>query len=144
LWAVDKMLGIPVDRTIGEKSTKEEYLAHARRTSEEILRRWPKVKMVAKTFRFDREDAGIRYYTTLYAGGKLYQSKEYQADRIVDKVGSGDCFMGGLIYGQYSGMGCQETLEFATAAAFQKLFISNDATNQRVEEIEKFIQSYER
>lgn len=164
LWAVDKMLGIPVDGTIGEKSTKEDYLAHAKRTSEEILQRWPKVKMVAKTFRFDREvtgvtgakgatrttgttsrpeGAGIRYYTALYAGGKLYHSKEYLADRIVDKVGSGDCFMGGLIYGQYSGMGYQETLEFATAAAFQKLFISNDATNQRVEEIEKFIQSYE-
>jgi 2-dehydro-3-deoxygluconokinase len=154
LWAVDKMLGIPVSPSITENSGKEEYLAHAEKTSREIMRRWPKVKMVAKTFRFDREglgstgrpgtEAGIRYYTALYAGGRLYQSKEYLADRIVDKVGSGDCFMGGLIYGQYSGMGYQETLEFATAAAFQKLFISNDATNQRVEEIEKFIQSYER
>jgi 2-dehydro-3-deoxygluconokinase len=144
LWAAEKMLGVPVDVSITEKSTKEEYLAHAQKTSREIMRRWPKTKMVANTFRFDKEGTGIRYYTALYAGGKLYQSKEYLADRIVDKVGSGDCFMGGLIYGQYSGKDYQETLDFATAAAFQKLFISNDATNQRVEEIEKFIQSYER
>lgn len=145
LWAAEKMLGIPVDASVTENTIKEDYLAHAKRTSEEIMRRWPKTKMVANTFRFDKENgAGIRYYTALYAGDKLYQSKEYLADRIVDKVGSGDCFMGGLIYGQYSGKGYQETLEFATAAAFQKLFISNDATNQRVEEIEKFIRSYER
>jgi 2-dehydro-3-deoxygluconokinase len=154
LWAAEKMLGIPVSQSITEKSGKEEYLAHAVKTSEAIMRRWPKAKMVANTFRFDSpgadlssvpggDGAGIRYYTTLYAGGELYSSKEYLADSIVDKVGSGDCYMGGLIYGQYSGKGYQETLDFATAAAFQKLFISNDATNQRVEEIQKFIQSYE-
>jgi len=144
LWAAEKMLGIPVSASITESSGKEEYLAHAVRTSEEIMRRWPKAKMVANTFRFDGAGGtGIRYYTALYAGSKLYQSKEYLADRIVDKVGSGDCFMAGLIYGQYSGADYQETLEFATAAAFQKLFISNDATNQRVEEIKKFMQSYE-
>jgi 2-dehydro-3-deoxygluconokinase len=145
LWAAEKMLGIPVDVSITESSGKEEYLAHAVKTSEEIMRRWPKTKMVANTFRFDQPGTtGIRYYTALYAGDKLYQSREYQAESIVDKVGSGDCFMGGLIYGQYSGKDYQETLDFATAAAFQKLFISNDATNQRVEEIQKFIQSYER
>ncbi|HEY4209547.1 MAG TPA: sugar kinase [Puia sp.] len=144
LWAVDKMLGIPVHASIGENTTKEEYLDHAAHTSEEVMRRWSKVKMVAKTFRFDRPDGGIRYYTALYAGGKLHQSQEYLADKIVDKVGSGDCFMAGLIYGQYSGCGYQDTLEFATAAAFQKLFISSDATNQRVGEIEKFMQTYER
>lgn len=151
LWAAEMMLGISVSKSITENSGKEEYLAHAVKTSEEIMRRWPKTKMVANTFRFDQASeghgaggAGIRYYTALYAGEKLYQSKEYLADRIVDKVGSGDCFMAGLIYGQYSGASYQDTLEFATAAAFQKLFISNDATNQRVEEIQKFIQSYER
>lgn len=154
LWAAEKMLGIPVSSSITENSGKEEYLAHAEKTSREIMRRWSKTKMVANTFRFDKVDVGerpdgaggmgIRYYTALYAGGKLYQSKEYLADRIVDKVGSGDCFMAGLIYGQYSGAGYQDTLEFATAAAYQKLFTSNDATNQRVEEIQKFMQSYER
>ena len=143
LWAAEKMLGIPVDASINEDSSKEEYLEHAKKTSREIIQRWPKTKMVANTFRFDKDGTGIRYYTTLYHGEKLYHSREYAADKIVDKVGSGDCFMGGLIYGQYSGKDYQATLEFATAAAFQKLFISNDATNQRVEEIEKFIKSYE-
>jgi len=144
LWAAEKMLGIPVDASISADSTKEDYLAHAEKTSREVMRKFPRAKIVANTFRFDQDGAGIQYYTTLYAGGKLYHSTEYRAEKIVDKVGSGDCFMAGLIYGQYSGKGFQETLEFATAAAFQKLFIANDATNQRVGEIEKSITAYER
>jgi len=144
LWAAEKMLGVPVDPSISESSTKEAYLAHAEKTSQAIMQKFPRAKMVANTFRFDKEGSGIRYYTTLYTGGKLYHSKEYLADRIVDKVGSGDCFMAGLIYGQYSGKDYRDTLEFATAAAFQKLFISNDATNQRVEAIEQSISAYER
>jgi 2-dehydro-3-deoxygluconokinase len=144
LWAAEKMLGIPVDASISEESTKEAYLAHAEKTSREVLRKFPRAKMVANTFRFDKEGAGIRYYTTLFTNGKLFHSQEYRAEKIVDKVGSGDCFMAGLIYGLYSGRDYQETLEFATAAAFQKLFISNDATDQRVDEIEKSIQRYER
>ena len=144
LWAAEKMLGIPVDASISENSTKEEYLAHAEKTSRQIMGKFPRAKMVANTFRFDKDGAGVQYYTALFAGEKLYRSTEYRADKIVDKVGSGDCFMAGLIYGQYSGKDFQETLEFATAAAFQKLFISNDATSQRVEEIENSISAYER
>lgn len=144
LWAAEKMLGIPVDVSLSADSTKEAYLAHAERTSQEIMRKFSRTKMVANTFRFDKDGMGIQYYTALYAGGSSYHSTAYRAEKIVDKVGSGDCFMAGLIYGQYSGRGFQETLEFATAAAFQKLFIANDATNQRVGEIEKSILTYER
>ena len=144
LWAADKMLGIPVDATISESSTKEDYLRHAGQTSEQIKKLFPKVGIVANTFRFDKGVGGIQYYTTLWSDKKLYQSTEYTADKIVDKVGSGDCFMAGLIYGTYKGVSLQDTLEFATAAAFQKLFITSDATDQKADEIEKFIQTYER
>jgi 2-dehydro-3-deoxygluconokinase len=52
--------------------------------------------------------------------------------------------MAGLIHGMYTPQPHQDTLEFATAAAFQKLFIPSDATNQTVAEINKFIKTYER
>lgn len=144
LWAAEKMLGVPVDAELSEGGTKDAYLAHAEKTSKEIIRMFPKTKIVANTFRFDKDGTGIQYYTTIYTDGRLYDSQEYTAGKIVDKVGSGDCFMAGLIYGQYSGKDFQDTLEFATAAAFRKLFIANDATNERVEEIEKSISTYER
>jgi 2-dehydro-3-deoxygluconokinase len=144
LWAAEKMLGIAIDaEMIHAASTKEDYLRHARLSSEKIMERFPRAKVVAKTFRFDRGQGGIHYYTSLFNGDRLYDSKEYFADKILDKVGSGDCFMAGLIRGLYHGSPLQETLEFATAAAFQKLFIASDATGQTVGEIEAFIRQQE-
>jgi 2-dehydro-3-deoxygluconokinase len=143
LWAAEKMLGIPVDAGLTAASRKEDFLDHARRTGERIIGRFPRVKQVAKTFRFDRGEKGIHYYTTFYSAGKLSTSREYVSDAILDKVGSGDCYMAGLIRGLYLRQPVMEVLEFATAAAFQKLFIPSDATDQRVEDIEKFKRSYE-
>jgi 2-dehydro-3-deoxygluconokinase len=138
LWAAEKMLGIPVDEKLTTGS-KADYLEHARISSEQIIRTFPKVRQVAKTFRFDHGAKGIKYYTTFYYDKTLYHSKEYVSETILDKVGSGDCFMAGLIYGLYNKKPVQETLEFATAAAYQKLFIPSDATNQRAEDITKFM-----
>jgi 2-dehydro-3-deoxygluconokinase len=143
LWAAEKMLGIPVDAALTTGS-KEDYLEHARISSKKIMELFPRVKHVAKTFRFDHGAGGIRYYTSFYDGGKLYHSTEYQSEHILDKVGSGDCFMAGLIAGLSKGKPAQDTLEFATAAAYQKLFIPSDATDQRAEDILKFMHAYER
>jgi len=144
LWAAEKMLGIPVDQSLVATDTKKDYLQHAWLTSEQIIENFPKVKYVANTFRFDNGEKGIRYFTTLYTGKTLYTSKEYGSDAILDKVGSGDCFMAGLIFGLSQGHANQDTLEYATAAAYQKLFIPSDATHQRPEEIKQFMTSYER
>ena len=143
LWAAEKMLGIPVDPAL-TTGNKADYLEHARISSEQIIKTFPRVKHVAKTFRFDHGEKGIRYYTSLYTNKTLYHSTEYSSDAILDKVGSGDCFMAGLIYGMYKKQPVQETLEFATAAAYQKLFIPSDATDQRAEDILKFMHTYER
>jgi 2-dehydro-3-deoxygluconokinase len=144
LWAAEKMLGIPVDHSLVETDTKKDYLQHAWLTSEQIMENFPKVSYVANTFRFDNGEKGIRYYTTLYTNKTLYTSKEWLSDNILDKVGSGDCFMAGLIDGLSQNQPVQETLEYATAAAFQKLFIPSDATHQRREEIKKFMTAHER
>lgn len=137
IWAANKMLGTDVDENIHEIGTKENYLNHAVKTSEAIIKAYPKCKHVANTFRFG--DPGIEYYTTLFTDGKLEVSKEYKAEKIVDKVGSGDCFMAGLIYGLYKKTPVKEALEFATAAAYGKLFIEGDATTMSVEEVERTI-----
>jgi 2-dehydro-3-deoxygluconokinase len=144
LWAVEKMLDIPVDMALIGTGKKADYLEHARLTSERVKEKFPRVKLVANTFRFDHGTGGINYYTALFADGTLYHSTEYFSEKILDKVGSGDCFMAGLIHGLYKGRSLQDTLEFATAAAFQKLFIPSDATDMTAGEIEKFIVSYER
>ena len=62
-------------------------------------------------------------------------SPEFLIASVVDKIGSGDCFMGGLIYGQSLGFSAQNTLNYATAAAYGKLQELGDATNQSVEDV---------
>jgi len=144
LWAAEKMLGIPVDNSLVATDTKKDYLEHAWLTSEQVMQNFPRVRYVANTFRFDNGEKGIRYFTTLYTNKQLSHSKEYTSEKILDKVGSGDCFMAGLIYGLSQGHDTQETLEYATAAAYQKLFIPSDATHQRPQEIKTFMATYER
>ena len=102
------------------------------------MSKFPKCRAVANTFRFDATN-DVKYYTTLYTNNQLYQSHEYETGSIVDKVGSGDCFMAGLIYGFYHAVAPQETLDFATAAAFEKLFVKGDAINKTAEEIKNTI-----
>ncbi|GAA4300292.1 sugar kinase [Nibribacter koreensis] len=142
IWAANKMLGMPLQEELVADIEKEKLLQHATLTSETILKEFPNCKTVANTFRFDYQEKGIQYFTTLYSQNQLHVSQEYKVDQILDKVGSGDCFMAGLIYGFYQGHAPQETLEFATAAAFKKLFILSDATTSTVAEIEETIQAY--
>lgn len=136
IWAAEKMLDIAVPEGIVEADDKNVYLEQATKTSIEIIKQFPKCKHVANTFRFDYKK-GIRYYTTLFTNNELQVSKEYLSAQILDKVGSGDCFMAGLIYGFYKGNSPLETLNFATAAAYNKLYIPSDATTATVADVNK-------
>src|SRR4029078_6172251 len=59
IWSANKMLGISVDEHIHENKSREKYLAHAKRTSLEIIERFPKCEVVANTFRFDSESDDV-------------------------------------------------------------------------------------
>jgi 2-dehydro-3-deoxygluconokinase len=132
IWSANKMLGTSIDEHIHENKSREKYLAHAEKTSREIMERFPKCKTVANTFRFDSDQNDVLYYTSLYTGGQQYNSHEFACQCVVDRSGSGDCFMAGLIYGLYKKMPPQDVVEYATAAAFGKLQEQGDATGQDV------------
>jgi 2-dehydro-3-deoxygluconokinase len=138
VWAAETMLGIPVTPDIHESGQKSIYLKEALKTSQQIIESYPECKVVANTFRFDATN-DIKYYATLYTDNQFYNSNQYKTARVVDKVGSGDCFMAGLIYGFYDNLEPHEALEFATAAAFEKLFINGDATTRTVTQIKSTI-----
>jgi 2-dehydro-3-deoxygluconokinase len=141
IWAAHNMLGIALDNKVDEHK-KEIYLQQALKTSADIIAQFPACRSVANTFRFDEGNGGVRYYTTLFENDHLYESAEYETAKVIDKVGSGDCFMAGLIYGHYHGLASQEIVDFATAAAFQKLFIKGDATDQTAQQIRTLIKEH--
>ncbi len=134
IWAANTLLGIPVDVNIHKIKKKIAYFEHAKQTSVAIMQEFQKCKTVANTFRFDEEN-GLRYYACLDTKAGQFTSPEYLTANVIDKVGSGDCFMAGLIYGNHHNLSMQYTIDFATAAAFNKLFIKGDATISSVEEI---------
>lgn len=136
IWAAKTLLGIPLDDNMNYKIDKSRYLEHAGKTSNAIMKIFPNCKAVANTFRFD-DGEGINYYASLNTGDQQFVSQEYSTKNVIDKVGSGDCFMGGLIYGYYSKLNPGEIIDFSAAAAYKKLFIKGDATTSTVEEIKQ-------
>jgi 2-dehydro-3-deoxygluconokinase len=75
----------------------------------------------------------------LYDGEKLYEAPTYQITHIVDRVGGGDSFMGGLIYGLLNYEDDQDALNFAVAASCLKHTIPGDANLVTVGEVEKLM-----
>ena len=138
IWSANNLLGIDVDEFIHHKKSKAAYLDHAITTANAIMKEFPKCKTVAQTFRFDH-DGGIKYYAALNDAHHQYISKEFYTNSVVDKIGSGDCFMAGLIYGLYNQLSSQHTINFAAAAAFGKLHEIGDTTKQTVEDVEKIM-----
>ncbi len=133
IWAAEKMLGISINNDLKDKQS---MLGQAEETSRIIFSKYEKCRQVANTFRFD-ESSGARYYATLMNNNGFHVSAEHHSKQISEKVGSGDTFMAALIYGDHKQMNAQEKVDFAAAAAFNKLFIKGDSTTSTVEEIRR-------
>jgi 2-dehydro-3-deoxygluconokinase len=140
IWSANSLLGIPLDKDIHNQKTKEAYLDHAGRSAASLRKHFPSCKSIASTFRFD-EGEGIKYYACLDDEGKQSVSREYRLPGVVDRVGSGDCFMAGLIYGLSKRDPLQQVVEFAAAAAAGKFSVKGDVTNQTVTDILSLAQS---
>lgn len=136
IWSANSLLGISLDECIHDKGKRADYLAHAEATAMEIIQKFPKCKTVANTFRFDI-DQKLNYFTSLFIEGKSFHSSEFSCDGVVDRSGSGDCFMAGLIYGFYHRHQPQEIVDYASAAAFGKLQEIGDATGQDILTVKK-------
>lgn len=135
IWAAEDLLGIRVDTTILQDRNRNACIEHAEHTSRLIMKSYPKVKTVANTFRFDRPGNTIHYFATIYDSKALCISREFNACGIKDKIGSGDCFMAGLIYGALHQWVPVRTLNFSAAAAVGKMYETSDATTQAAEQI---------
>jgi 2-dehydro-3-deoxygluconokinase len=140
IWSANSLLGLNVDEHIHTNSSKQKYIAHAQATAEAIVEKFPRVKTVANTFRFDHDGGNVLYYTHLFDKGTHAQSADFTCKGVVDRSGSGDCFMAGIIYGLYNQNSSQEILDYATAAAFGKLQEYGDSTGQDILSIKKMKQ----
>ncbi len=111
-----------------------------RSVSSQIMERFPRVKKVITTLRGSINANHNTWSGVLYDGTNLYTAPTYQITHIVDRVGGGDSFMGGLIYGLLSYPGDDaKALNFAAAASCLKHTILGDFNQVSVEEVEKLM-----
>jgi 2-dehydro-3-deoxygluconokinase len=134
IWSAHQLLGTGLDSLLDSNSDKNFYTEHAAKTSKEIMKHFPTCNVVANTFRFSEADA-VRYYATVTTGDSHVVAFEQFVTSVVDKVGSGDCFMAGLIYGSLQQWDLQTVVNFASSAAFGKLQEKGDSTQQSVAQI---------
>jgi len=105
----------------------------------DVLAQYPNLKAVAVTLRESRSASHNRWSACLNDRKQLLSSRQYDITHIVDRVGSGDGFGAGLIYGiQNLGIG-QEALEFATAAGCLKHSIPGDFNRCTREEVQALL-----
>jgi len=102
----------------------------------QLMARFPRAKKVIVTLRGSVNANHNTWAGTLFDGERMYFSPQYDITHIVDRVGGGDSFMGGLIYGLLTHTGDdQQALDFAVAASCLKHTISGDFNLVTVEEV---------
>ncbi|MBU2947444.1 sugar kinase [Zobellia uliginosa] len=106
----------------------------------QMMKKFPKAKKVITTLRGSISASHNTWAGVLWDGSKMYETRQYQITDIVDRVGGGDSFMGGLIYGllKYP-EDDQNALDFAVAASCLKHTIKGDANLATVSEVEKLM-----
>ena len=107
--------------------------------SKQIMARFPRCKKVITSLRGSVNANHNSWAGVLWDGEHLYESPTYQITHIVDRVGGGDSFMGGLIYGLLTYSNDQLALNFAVAASCLKHTIYGDYNQVTVDEVEKLI-----
>ena len=122
--------------TQGEHVKAEAFLS----VCEQMMKRFPRAKKVITTLRGSISASHNTWAGVLYDGSTLFKTREYQITDIVDRVGGGDSFMGGLIYGLLTYPGDdQNALDFAVAASCLKHNIKGDANLATVDEVNKLM-----
>lgn len=128
-----KALGLEsrVDVHAGGELDREAYSALA----EQVLEAFPNLEKQAITLRESRSADNNGWAACLHNGRDFMVSRRYEITDIVDRVGGGDSFAGGLIYGLLH-HDDQQALEFATAASALKHTIAGDFNRVSVGEVE--------
>ena len=133
---VQKSLGITIDVNVESGEIDHEKYRYL---SQKVLETYPNAEMIAITLR-ESKSADINGWSACLNDRKnFYVSRHYQINDIIDRVGGGDSFGGGLIYGLTHCETSEEALEFAVAASCLKHSISGDFNRVTLDDVKKLL-----
>jgi 2-dehydro-3-deoxygluconokinase len=129
-------LGIETDADVHSgKLEHDQY----RKLTDKVLASYPNLKQIAVTLRESKSASHNGWSACLNDGKQFLLSKHYEITHIVDRVGGGDCFAAGLIYGMIALASSQDALEFAVAASCLKHSIPGDFNRFSAEEVQQLV-----
>lgn len=131
------------DTTLGFKSegtdiTKGELNLDGYKSVFKQMKEKFRFKYIASTLRESHSASDNGWSALVYDGNEFYHSKQYEV-RIVDRVGSGDSFASGFIYGLVTGMPMNEAAEFGVAASAIKHTIPGDLNHATLSDVKELM-----
>ncbi len=136
-----RSLGITVEEGNWERDVESGELDPAKYKAlcEKVLNAHPNLQLQAITLRESYSASHNGWSACLHNRQEFMHSRRYDIAHIVDRVGGGDAFAAGLIYGLITGMKHPEALEFAVAASCLKHSICGDENLVSVEEVQRLV-----
>jgi 2-dehydro-3-deoxygluconokinase len=107
---------------------------------ETVVAAYPNFKAVATTLRNAKTATINDWGAVLYADGKFYEATQRENLEIYDRVGGGDSFASGLIYGFLAGKSPQECVDYGAAHGALAMTTPGDTTMATLAEVEKVMQ----
>ena len=133
---VQKSLGITIDVDVDSGQIDSDKY---HQLSDKVLETYPNVEMIAITLRESKSADSNGWSACINNRETFYVSRHYDINDIVDRVGGGDSFGGGLIYGLNHYDSLEEALEFAVAASCLKHSILGDFNRVGVDDVTKLM-----
>jgi 2-dehydro-3-deoxygluconokinase len=144
---VDVMLGNEEDFTAAlgfkveglDQDYSELDVTNFRRMIEQAVQQFSNFKVVATTLRSAKTASRNDWGAVCYCDGQLYQARTREDLEIFDRVGGGDSFASGLIYGFLAGKGPQWAVECGAAHGALAMTTPGDTTMATLSEVEKIM-----
>lgn len=132
----EQVFGIKgADVEVAKEVSAEKYL----KVASQLKEQFNNLKKICITLRGSISASHNTWTAVLYDGKQLFTTTKYDITHIVDRLGGGDAFAGGLIYSLASGKDDQEALDFAVAASALKHSIFFDPNLVTIDEVKNLI-----
>ena len=134
-----KSLGVKLEDADGDHAVTSGDLDKARyeALAQKMSATFPNLKYQAITLRESFSASHNGWSACLYNGSEFFLSRRYDITDIIDRVGGGDSFAAGLIYGLHTGMADEDALNYAVAASCLKHSILGDVNLATVAEVKR-------
>lgn len=129
-------LGVSADSDVESGKVEAD---HYRRLTDRVLEQFPDLRKIAVTLRESHSAGHNGWSAVLNNRDEFLVSRKYEILNIVDRVGTGDSFAAGLIYGLQALKSDREALEFAVAASCLKHSIPGDLPLLSLEEVQGLV-----